>query len=84
MTLVALPNDSEHNVASFLTDLLCLLIRVAQMPRSQDLAILVLTDGRQNRLLPPLLCLRAWDNHHLSLYSRFTKLVFVPIARVAT
>ena len=55
----ALPNDSKHTYASFsaiLTDTLHL--RVAQMPRSPDLAIFVLTDDnnddRQNRLHYPL------------------------------
>ena len=41
--LVALPNNLKHNEASFSTistDMLCL--RVAQMPRSLDLAIFVL------------------------------------------
>jgi hypothetical protein len=44
----ALPNDSKHNEAGFSTiliDLLCL--RVAQVPRSRDLAIFVLTTNRQ-------------------------------------
>ena len=50
----ALPNDSKHNEASFstiLTDMLYL--RVAQTPRSPDLAIFA-DDDRQNRLLYPL------------------------------
>ncbi|MCG8626800.1 MAG: hypothetical protein MJE68_32960 [Proteobacteria bacterium] len=52
-----MPNDSKHTEASFsaiLTDTLHL--RVAQMPRSPDLAIFVLTDNndRQNRLHYPL------------------------------
>jgi hypothetical protein len=52
------------------------------MPRSRDLAIFVLADDRQNRLLHPL---RAQDNHHLSfVQSVQEKLAFVPIARVAT
>jgi hypothetical protein len=44
----ALPNDSKHNEAGFSmvsTDLLCL--RVAQVPRSRDLAIFVLMTDRQ-------------------------------------
>jgi hypothetical protein len=57
----ALPNDSKHNVASFTTistDLLRL--RVAQTPRSRDLAIfLLMTDGQTDRLLYPLLRMRA-------------------------
>ncbi len=58
----ALPNDSKHNVASFSTisaDLLRL--RVAQRSRCPDLAIFVLTYDRhrQNRLLCPLLRMRA-------------------------
>ena len=54
----ALPNDSKHTEASFsgiLTDTLHL--RVAQMPRSPDLAIFVPTDDnndRQNQLHYPL------------------------------
>ena len=52
----AVPNNLEHTEASFLKnsmDSLCL--QVAWMPRSQDLAIFVLTtDDRQNRLLYPL------------------------------
>ena len=51
-----LPNDSKHNEANLstiLTDMLYL--QVAQMPRSPDLAIFLLTtDDRQNRLLYPL------------------------------
>ena len=46
----ALPNNLKHNGAGFstiLTDLLCL--RVAQMPRSRDLAIFVLTDRQTDR-----------------------------------
>ena len=46
----ALPNDSKHTYASFsaiLTDTLHL--RVAQMPRSPDLAIFVLTDDNDDR-----------------------------------
>ena len=42
----ALPNDSKHTEASFsaiLTDMLYL--RVAQVPRSPDLAIFMLTDN---------------------------------------
>ena len=49
----ALPNDSKHTEASFsaiFTDRLHL--RVAQMPRSPDLAIFVLTtDRRQTKLI---------------------------------
>ena len=56
----ALPNNSKHTEANFsaiLTDMLYL--RVAQMPRSPDLAIFVLIDNnddddRQNRLHYPL------------------------------
>jgi hypothetical protein len=54
----ALPNDSKHNEAGFSTistDSLCL--RVAQMPRSRDLAIFVLTTDRPIAL--PLLRMRA-------------------------
>ena len=59
----ALPNDSKHNGASFSTiSTVWSYLRVAQIPRSQDLAIFVLinrqTDG-QNRLLYPLLHMRA-------------------------
>jgi hypothetical protein len=46
----ALPNDLKHTEASFsmiLTDLLCL--QVAQMPRSPDLVIFVLTDRQTDR-----------------------------------
>jgi hypothetical protein len=50
----ALPNDSKHNEAGFSTistDSLCL--RVAQMPRSRDLAIFVLTTDRQTDCFTP-------------------------------
>ena len=57
----ALPNDSKHTEASFLAILtdtytLYMYLRVAQMPRSPDLAIFVLTtdNDRQNRLHYPL------------------------------
>jgi hypothetical protein len=51
--LWALPNYLKHNEAGFSTDWLCL--RVAQISRSRDLAIFVLTtdDGHANRLLYP-------------------------------
>jgi hypothetical protein len=59
--LWALPNDLKHNGADFSTtsiDLLCLW--VAQIPRSRHLAIFVLTTDRHaNRLLYPLLRMRA-------------------------
>jgi hypothetical protein len=47
--LWALPNDSKHNEAGFSTILIdSLYLRVAQMPRSRDLAIFVLmTDAGQ-------------------------------------
>ena len=54
----ALPNDSKHTEANFSTILTyTLYLRVAQMPRSPDLATFVLTtdnNDRQNRLLYPL------------------------------
>ncbi len=56
LRLRALPNDSEHSVASFLmvsTDLLCL--QIAQMPRSQDVAIFMLTT---DCLTPCCTCVR--------------------------
>ena len=48
-----LPNDLKHNEASFLTistDMLCL--RVAQMPRSPDPAIFVLTTDTTDYFTP--------------------------------
>ena len=49
--LWALPNDSKHTEASFLTILMdTLYLRVAQMPRSPDLAIFVLTKDKQTTL----------------------------------
>ena len=55
--LWALPKDSKHNGASF-----SLCLRVAQMPRPQDL-IVGQTDW-QNRLLYPLLCMCVWDKNN--------------------
>jgi hypothetical protein len=55
----ALPNDLKHNEAGFSTistDSLCL--RVAQKPRSRDLAIFVLRTDRHTHTLP-LLRMRA-------------------------
>ncbi len=52
--LWALPNDSKHDEASFMTistDLLHL--RVAQMPRSRDLAIFVLMIDKQTDWFTP-------------------------------
>jgi hypothetical protein len=65
----ALPNDLRHNEAGFSmisTDSLC--IRVAQMPRSRDLVIFVLTtDDRQTHkpiaLRNPAAHERTRDNH---------------------
>ena len=53
-----LPNDSKHTEANFsviFTDTLTLHLRVAQMPRSPDLEIFVLTiDDSQNQSHYPL------------------------------
>ena len=61
-----LSHDWKHNEVRFWR-IHCAYIWVAQMPRSQwDLTIIVLiTDNKQrtNRLLYPLLCMRAWGNH---------------------
>ena len=54
-----LPNDSKHTEAGFsaiLTDTLYL--RVAQMPRSPDLAIFVLTDNDDSDYITPCACAR--------------------------
>jgi hypothetical protein len=57
----ALPNDSKHNEAGFSTDSLCL--RVAQMPRSRDLAIFVLTTDRQTNCFTPAAHARTRGNY---------------------
>ena len=57
----ALPNDSKHTEASFsaiFTDKLTLHLRVAQMPRSPDLAIFVLTTNRRQINITPCACVR--------------------------
>jgi hypothetical protein len=65
--LWTLPNNSKHNEASFMpisTD--SLRLRVAQMPRSRDLAIFVMMtdqDRQTNQLLSPLLRMREWDKN---------------------
>ena len=69
----ALPNDLKHNGASFSTILtVWLCLRVAQVPKSRDLAILCWqTDkqtDRQNRLLYPLLRTRTRGKDHCRLY----------------
>ncbi len=48
----ALPNNSKHNEASFLTSPMYL--QVSQMSRCSDLAILVLTDGHTEPITLPL------------------------------
>jgi hypothetical protein len=60
-----LPNDSKHNLASFMTiSIDSLRLRVAQTPISRDLANFVLTTDRQtNRLLYPLLRMRTRGNY---------------------
>ncbi len=60
ITLVDLIPRTEASFLPNLIHLLCL--RVTQMPRTLDLAIFVLTD-RQNRLLYPLLRMRARGNN---------------------
>ena len=60
MTSVGCAFDSNHNEASILltlTDLLCL--RIDQMSRCRDVAILVVTtDRRTNGLLKPCSCVQ--------------------------
>ena len=61
-------NDSKHIQASFSlipTDWICL--RVAQMPRSQDLAIFVTTDGQTDQLLYPCAC--TWGKYAVLVHA---------------
>ena len=68
---LCMTNDSKHIQASLLlipTDWLCLL--VAQMPRSRDLAIFVVTtdgqvDKQTDRLLYPCACARGNYTHKI-------------------
>ena len=66
--LWTLPNDSKHNEASFSTistDILYL--RVAQMPRSPDPAIFVLTTDTTDHFTP-CACARGNNNDRRLLY----------------
>ena len=68
--LWTLPNDSKHNEASFSTistDILYL--RVAQMPRSPDPAIFVLTTDTTDHFTP---CACARDNNNDDTTDYFT------------
>jgi hypothetical protein len=55
-----IPLDLKHNEASFSPNSIdSLFLRVAQVPRSGDMAIFVSADRQTNRLLYPLLRMRA-------------------------
>jgi hypothetical protein len=58
----ALPNDSKYNEADFSTD--SLYLRVTQMPKSQDLAIFVLTTDRQTDCFTPAVHARTRGNEY--------------------